>query len=129
MIWSVHQELVFFWNLKTTHMQHWINEYLICIRFFWSILDLFIFTISKVMILFIVYVTRYVEQILAIMWRSVWAHLWQRIKFSRSMRFLSLWMSLLVDFISIMQVFILKSFWWQNMFFLQICFQSSDKID
>ncbi len=65
------KSLSFFQNLKTTYMQHWINEYLIYIRFFWSILDLFIFTISKVMILLIAYVTCYVEQILVIMWQSV----------------------------------------------------------
>ncbi len=38
-------------------------------------------------------------------------------------------MSFLVDFILIMQVFVLKSFWQQDMFFSQICFQLSDKIN
>ena len=99
-----------FRNLEMTHMQHQIDEYLIYIKFFWSILDLFVFTISKVMILSIANVTHYVEQILAITWWSVWAYLWRRIEFSWSMRFLSLWMSLLVDSISIMQFFVLKSF-------------------
>ncbi len=129
MIWNIHQELVFFQNLETTYMWHWINEYSIYIRFFWSILDLFIFTISKVMILSIACVTRYIEQILAIMWWSMWACLWRRVKSDWSMKFLSLWMSLLVDFILIMQVLVLKLFQRQDMFFSQICFQSSDKIN
>ena len=129
MIWSVHQELVFFQNLEMTHMWHWINEYSICIKFFWSILDLFIFTISRVMIFLIACVTRYVEQILTIMWQSMWACLWRRVESDWSMRFLSLLMSLLVDSISIMQVFVSRSFRRQDMFFSQICFQSSDKID
>ncbi len=129
MIWSIRWKFVFSRNLEMIHMQHQINEYSIYIRFFWSILDLFIFTISKVMILSIVHITRYVKQILAITWWSVWACLWWRVKFSWLMRFLSLWMSLLVDFISIMQVLVLRSFRWQDMFFSQICFQLSDKID
>ncbi len=129
MIWSIRQELAFSRNLETTHMWHWIDEYSICIRFFWPILDLFVSTISKVMILSIAHVARYVEQILAIMLWSVWARLWRKVEFSWSMRFLSLWMSLLVNFISIMQVFVLKSFRQQDVFFSQICFQLSDKID
>ena len=129
MIWSIHWKLVFFQNLEMTHMWHQINEYSIYIRFFWFILDLFVSTINKVMILSIAYVTRYIEQILAITWRSMWACLWRRVESDWSMRFLSLWMSLLVDFISIIQVLILKLFQWQDVFFLQICFQLSDKID
>ncbi len=129
MIWSVHWELVFFRNLEMTHMWYQINEYSICIRFFWFILDFFVFIISKVMILSIAYVTHYVEQILAITRQSMWACLWWRIKFSWLMKFLLLWMSLLIDFVSIMQVLVLKSFQRQDVFFLQICFQLSDKID
>ncbi len=71
MIWSIRWKFVFSRNLEMIHMQHQINEYSIYIRFFWSILDLFIFTISKVMILSIVHITRYVKQILAITWWSV----------------------------------------------------------
>ena len=129
MIWSICQELVFFQNLETTHMQHQINEYSIYIKFFWLVLDLLVFTISKVMILLIACIAYYIEQILAITWRSVQACLWWRIKSSWSMRFLSLWMSLFIDFISIMQVLVLKLFQWQDVFFSQICFQSSDKIN
>ncbi len=129
MIWSIRQEFVFFQNLETTYMQHWINEYLIYIRFFWPVLDLFVFTISKVMILLIACITRYIEQILAIMWWSMQACLWWRVESDWLMRFLSLWMSLLVDFISIMQVLVLKSFRWQDALLSQVDFQSSDKIN
>ncbi len=118
-----------FQNLEMTYMWHWINEYLIYIKFFWVILDLFIFKISKVMTFSIAHVTRYVKQILAITWWSMWACLWRRIEFNWSMRFLLLWISLLVNFISIMQVFILRSFQRQDVFFSQIYFQSSDKIN
>ncbi len=129
MIWSIHWKLVFSRNLEMTHMWHQINEYSIHVKFFWSILDLFVSTINKVMILSIAHITRYIEQILAIMWRSMWVYLWWKVESDWSIRFLSLWMSLLVDLISIMQVFVLKSFQQQDMFFLQICFQSSNKID
>ncbi len=129
MIWSVHWKLIFFQNLEMIHMWHQINEYSIYIKFFWFILDLFVFTISRIMTLLIACIAHYVEQILAITWQSVWACLWRRVKSNWSMRFLSLWMSLLVDFISIMQVLVLRSFRWQNVFFSQIYFQLSDKID
>ncbi len=129
MIWSVHWELAFFQNLETTYIWHQIDEYSICIRFFWPVLDLFVSTINRVMILLIAHIARYIEQILAITWRSMWACFWRRIKSDWSMRFLSLWMNLLVDFILIMQVLVLMLFQRQDMFFLQICFQSSNKID
>ncbi len=81
------------------------------------------------MTLLIAYVIHYVEQILAITWWSVWAYLWRRIEFNWSMKFLSLWISLLIDFVSIMQVFVSRLFQQQNVFFSQIYFQSSDKIN
>ena len=76
----------------------------------------------------IAHVTHYVEQILTIMWWSMWACLWWRVKFNWSMKFLSLWMSL-VDSISIMQVFVSRLFQRQDVFFLHIYFQLSDKIN
>ena len=121
------------WWVENSTQSRWLDltrsVYSIYIRFLWFILNLFIFTINKVIILSIACVTRYVKQILAIMWQSVWTCLFWKVKFSWSMRFLSLWISLLVDFILIMQVFVLRSFQRQDMFFSQICFQSSDKID
>ncbi len=38
-------------------------------------------------------------------------------------------MSLFINFILIMQVFVLKSFQWQDILFLQVDFQLSDKIN
>ncbi len=129
MIWSICWKLVFSRNLEMIHMQHWIDEYLICIRFFWSVLDLFIFTISKVIILLIAHITHYIKQIFAITWWSVQACLWWRIESSWLMRFLSLWMSLFIDFISIMWIFVLRLFQWQDALLSQVNFQSSNKID
>ncbi len=67
-------------------------------------------SLNKIMMLLIAYIARYVEQILTITWWSMWTYLWWKIKFSWLMKFLSLWISLLIDFVSIMQVFILRSF-------------------